>query len=224
MKRLTDVVGSAAGLLVLSPFFLVIALAVKLSGPGPVFFRQTRVGQAGRRFGMLKFRSMIPVVEHAGPLVTAGGDARVTVVGRLLRRTKIDELPQLVNVLRGEMTLVGPRPEVPRYVDIYRDRYAPILRHRPGITSACALALLREEHLLGESDDPESYYVDVILPWKIEAYRRELEQQSFWRDMRTLAATILLVRGVAPNTSAALQSEASTSCRTALADEASASA
>jgi len=224
VKRLTDVVGSAAGLLVLSPFFLVIALAVKLSGPGPVFFRQTRVGQAGRRFGMLKFRSMISVVEHTGPLVTASGDARVTAVGRLLRRRKIDELPQLVNVLRGEMTLVGPRPEVPRYVDIYRDRYASILRHRPGITSACALAMLREEHILGESDDPESYYINVILPWKIEAYRCELAQQSFWRDMRTLAATVLLVRGIAPKTSVALQSAEFTSRRTARADEVRASA
>ncbi len=127
MKRLTDVGASAAGLLMLSPVFVLLAVAVKLSGPGPVFFRQMRVGRAGRPFGMFKFRSMVLHAEQAGPLVTVRGDPRVTAVGRVLRRTKLDELPQLVNVLRGEMTLVGPRPEVPRYVDHYRELYAPDL-------------------------------------------------------------------------------------------------
>ena len=224
MKRLTDVVGSAVGLLLLSPVFALVALAVRLSGPGPVLFRQSRVGRGGRCFGMLKFRSMVSAAEKAGPLVTASGDARVTVVGRLLRRFKLDELPQLVNVLRGEMTLVGPRPEVPRYVDIYRDRYAPLLQHRPGITSLCALALLREEHILGVSDDPESYYIDVILPRKIDAYRGELARQSFWRDMRTLAATVLPVRGLAPDASPAIRSVACTSRQSAHVDEVRASA
>ncbi len=224
MTRLMDVVASACGLLVLSPVFGLVALAVKLSGPGPVFFRQTRVGQAGRPFAMLKFRSMVVTAEAAGPLVTARGDTRVTAVGRLLRRTKLDELPQLVNVLRGEMALVGPRPEVPRYVDIYPDRYAPILRRRPGITSPCALALLREEHLLGDSDDPERYYIDVILPRKIEAYRRELAQQSFWRDVRTLAATVLPVRGLAPEPTVVVRGLEFASRSRSLADEVRASA
>jgi lipopolysaccharide/colanic/teichoic acid biosynthesis glycosyltransferase len=224
LKRLTDVVASTVGLVVLSPVLALVALAVRLSGPGPVLYRQTRVGRDGRRFGMLKFRSMVPAADQAGPLVTARGDARVTTVGRWLRRAKIDELPQLVNVLRGEMTLVGPRPEVPRYVDLYRERYAPILRHRPGITSACALALLREEHLLGEADDPERYYVDVILPHKIDAYRRELAHQSFWRDVRTLAATVLPIRGLAPDPAAVERGMEFASRRHAVADEVRASA
>jgi len=224
LKRLTDVVASALGLVVLSPVFVLAALAVRLSSPGPVLFRQTRVGQGGQPFDMLKFRSMVPAAEHAGPLVTARGDARVTAVGRWLRRGKIDELPQLVNVLRGEMTLVGPRPEVPRYVDLYRDRYAPILRHRPGITSPCALALLHEEHLLGEAEDPEGYYIDVVLPRKIEAYRSELAQQSFWRDVRTLAATVLPVRGLAPDPAVAVRSLDFAASRRALVDEVRATA
>jgi lipopolysaccharide/colanic/teichoic acid biosynthesis glycosyltransferase len=224
LKRVLDIVASATGLVVLSPFFALIACAVRMSGPGPVFFRQTRVGQGGRCFGMLKFRSMVPSAERTGPQVTAIGDVRVTTIGRLLRRTKVDELPQLVNVLRGEMTLVGPRPEVPRYVDVYRDRYAPILRHRPGITSACALALMREEHILGESDDPETYYIDVILPRKIEAYRREFAAPSFWRDMRTLAATVLPVRGLAPEASPAMRGAEFAARGTVLAEEVRASA
>jgi lipopolysaccharide/colanic/teichoic acid biosynthesis glycosyltransferase len=224
VKRLTDVLGSAAGLVVLSPLFLLIALAVRLSGPGPIFFRQIRVGRDGRRFGLWKFRSMVASADHAGPLVTASGDVRVTAVGRCLRRCKLDELPQLINVLRGEMSLVGPRPEVPRYVDLYPDRYAPILRHRPGLTSPCTLALLREEQLLAQSSDPEGFYIDVILPRKIDAYQRELGQQSFWRDLRTLAATMLPVPGLAPATTAAFVEPAYSAHRTAVAEGVRASA
>lgn len=200
VKRVLDVVGSLFGLVVLSPLFLLIAVAVKASGPGPVFFGQLRVGRDGQLFRLWKFRSMVHAAEALGPAITVCGDVRVTAVGRFLRRCKLDELPQLLNVLKGEMSLVGPRPEVPRYVDLYQDRYAPILRHRPGITSACALGLLREEHLLAACDDPEGYYVDVLLPRKIEAYRHEFAAPSFWRDVRTLAATVLPVRGLAPAT------------------------
>jgi lipopolysaccharide/colanic/teichoic acid biosynthesis glycosyltransferase len=224
LKRLTDIVGSAVGLVVLSPFFMFIALAVRFSGPGPVLFRQVRVGRGGRPFGLWKFRSMVHDADAVGPLVTARGDARVTVVGRVLRRFKLDELPQFVNVLRGDMSLVGPRPEVPRYVDMYRDRYTPILRHRPGITSACAIALWREEHLLGSSEDPEGYYIDVILPRKIEAYRHEFATPSFWRDVRTLAATVLPMRPLVPDSLASWPERPCSPGRETLADEVRASA
>ncbi len=189
--RSFDLAASVIGLVLLSPVFLLVALAIVVLSPGPVFFRQVRVGRYGQPFTLVKFRSMVHRRRVDGPLVTASGDNRITPLGRWLRRTKMDELPQLWNVVCGHMALVGPRPEVPRYVDAYPELYAPVLRHRPGITSACTLALREEERLLQQAADPERFYLEEILPRKIEAYRREAREQSFGRNLRTIVATVL---------------------------------
>jgi lipopolysaccharide/colanic/teichoic acid biosynthesis glycosyltransferase len=191
-KRAVDVACSAAGLVLLSPALAAAAVAVKLSSPGPVLFRQARVGLRGRPFRIAKFRSMR--CHCSGSAVTAGGDCRVTRVGRLLRRTKLDELPQLWNVLVGEMSLVGPRPEVQRYVDLFRDEYARILTVRPGITDFAAVEYRDEESVLAAAPDVEAAYVERVLPAKIRLYHRYLDEMSLRTDLtlvlRTLAALI----------------------------------
>ena len=187
------------GLLALSPLLLLIAIAVKLSSPGPVLFRQHRVGQHGSLFELLKFRSMVVRPSGEGPLVTAGGDRRITPVGRILRGAKLDELPQLWNVLRGDMSLVGPRPEVPRYVAHYPDLFALALQQRPGITDVCTLHLRNEEQVLATAADPERYYVEQLLPRKLAASIREGWKRNLWRDLRVIAGTLLpMLRGIAP--------------------------
>jgi lipopolysaccharide/colanic/teichoic acid biosynthesis glycosyltransferase len=190
-KRLLDIVASAAGLLLLSPLLAAAAIAVRLDSPGPSLFRHERVGRNGRRFHVLKFRSMTH--RSKGAEVTAAGDWRITRVGRILRKTKLDELPQLLNVLVGEMSLVGPRPEVQRYVDLFPAEYAEILRVRPGITDLAAIEYRDEERLLAASADPESEYRSVVLPAKIALYRKYLAERSFATDLRILARTIAAV-------------------------------
>jgi len=191
-KRTMDVVCAGAGLLLLSPLLVLLVLAVRLSSPGPVLFRQLRVGWKGRPFDVLKFRSMR--VGCSGPEITAAGDARVTRVGRQLRRYKLDELPQLWNVLVGDMSLVGPRPEVPRFVRCFPADYALILTIRPGITDYATLQYRDEESLLATAPDPESTYVQTVLPAKIRLYHRYLDEMSLKTDLvlvfRTLAAVI----------------------------------
>jgi lipopolysaccharide/colanic/teichoic acid biosynthesis glycosyltransferase len=187
-KRALDVLLSGAGLLLLSPLLAGAALAVKLSSPGPVLFRQERLGRGGRPFRILKFRSMR--VDGAGPSVTAAGDDRVTGVGRLLRRSKVDELPQLWNVLVGDMSLVGPRPEVRRYADLFPADYASILAVRPGITDFAAVEYRDEERLLARARDPEATYVQVVLPAKIRLYHRYLAEMSMQTDVRLLVRTL----------------------------------
>ncbi len=192
VKRGLDVAISAAGLVLLSPVLAGAAMAVKLTSPGPALFRQSRVGREGRPFPILKFRSMR--VGASGPSITAGGDGRITRVGRLLRRSKIDELPQLWNVLAGDMSLVGPRPELQRYVERFPADYARILSIRPGITDYAALEYRDEESVLATSPDPEAAYVQVVLPAKIRLYHRYLDEMSLTTDLtlvlRTLAAVL----------------------------------
>jgi lipopolysaccharide/colanic/teichoic acid biosynthesis glycosyltransferase len=192
LKRGMDVLLSAGGLTVLAPVLLALAAAVKVSSPGPVLFRQVRVGRHGRPFRIAKFRSMRS--GESGPAVTAGGDPRITPVGRFLRRYKLDELPQLWNVIAGQMSLVGPRPEVQRYVDRFAADYARILHIRPGITDYAALEYRDEERILADAVDAERAYVEVVLPAKIELYHRYLDEMSLWTDvkliLRTLAALI----------------------------------
>lgn len=190
-KRGLDVLASLGGLVVLSPVLLGCALAVRLDSPGPVLFRQVRVGRGGRPFQLLKFRSM----RHgaAGAAVTSAGDARITGVGRMLRRSKLDELPQLLNVLRGDMSLVGPRPEVERYVRMFPEAYQRILSVRPGITDFAAIEYRDEERILAASGDPERAYVEQVLPAKIALYDRYLAERSLWTDLSLLAKTILAV-------------------------------
>ncbi|WOQ16972.1 sugar transferase [Raineyella sp. W15-4] len=192
MSRARDFAVSAVGLFLLMPIFLLIALMIRLDSPGPVFFRQTRVGLYGRPFLIHKFRTMR--VGAAGPAVSTATDSRITRVGMFLRRTKLDELPQLIDVLHGAMSLVGPRPEVPHYVSLWPDDLRPIiLSVRPGITDPVTVGLRSEADILAQSPDPELTYVEELLPLKAQAYIEYIRTQSFWGDIRTILATFVAV-------------------------------
>lgn len=192
VKRAFDIAGALGGLVATAPLIAASAVLVKLSSPGPIFFRQERVGRAGRPFEMIKFRTMR--VDASGPQVTAGTDSRITPIGRILRKTKLDELPELVNVLRGDMSLVGPRPEVPRYVALYPDEDREFLqRVRPGITDPVTVRLRNEEEILARSNDPEMTYRTELLPMKVRLYRDYLENASLATDLRVLFDTVRVV-------------------------------
>jgi len=190
IKRGFDVLASLTGLVLLSPVLAVVALAIKLTSPGPVFFRQERVGRGFRRFEILKFRTMVPDAPKLGGQLTAGEDPRITRVGRLLRKIKLDELPQLINVLKGDMSFVGPRPEVPRYVEIFRDDYRELLTVRPGITDLASLKYRDESEVLGRSSDPETTYVEQVLPEKIALGKQYLRRSSLWFDVGLIFKTL----------------------------------
>ena len=190
MKRTFDFLASSLGLCLLSPLFLLVAIAIRLESPGPVFFRQDRVGKDGKNFLICKFRSMVANASGIGPLITTAGDARITRVGRFLRRTKLDELPQLLNVWRGEMSLVGPRPEVPTYVALYNERQREVLSVRPGITDPASIAYADEEEILGEASDPARVYVEEILPRKLELNLQYIERMSLPYDVWVIWKTI----------------------------------
>ena len=190
-KRVFDAVVSGAALVVLSPVLAVCAVAVMVDDPGPALFRQTRVGLGGTSFEILKFRSMR---RGAGLQITSGGDSRITRVGRVLRATKLDELPQLVNVVRGDMSLVGPRPEVPRYVAEWPAAAREvILSVRPGITDPGSIAFRHEETELAAAEDPERHYVDVILPKKVALYMDYVRTRTFVGDLALVFRTIAAV-------------------------------
>jgi len=194
LKRGFEAVAAGILLLVLSPLLAAVALAVRCSGPGPILFRQGRVGLRGKPFDILKFRTM-RTSPDAGPLITSAGDPRVTRVGRVLRRWKLDELPQLVNVLRGEMSFVGPRPEVPRYVDMFAEAYQELLAVRPGITDLASLTFRDEETLLARSANAEELYVHEILPRKLALSRAYVQQRSLGLDVRLIARTVAAILG-----------------------------
>lgn len=187
-KRLFDLVCAAAGLIVASPLLVLIALAVVGTSRGPVFFRQERIGRGFAPFRIVKFRTMYEGID--GPLVTSRGDRRVTPVGRFLRRTKLDELPQLWNVVCGDMSLVGPRPEVRRYAEMFRADYELILQARPGITDPASLKFRREELLLATASDPEAKYVSEILPQKIALAKEYVRTRSFAGDLVLILRTV----------------------------------
>ncbi len=192
LPRWFEVPAAALGLLLLSPLLLMIAVAVRLSSRGPILFRQERVGRGGRPFVMLKFRSMR--MHAGGAQITRSGDPRITAVGRLLRKTKLDELPELWNVLRGDMSLVGPRPEVPRFVDLGDPSWQTVLAVRPGLTDPVTLSLRNEEELLAKaSGDPEEYYRNVLQPRKLRGYAVYLHGRSWWTDVKVLAKTMVAV-------------------------------
>jgi len=189
IKRAFDIVCSGLGLLLLAPLLLVLALWIKLDSNGPVLFRQERVGRFGERFMIHKFRTMR--MDNAGPQITVGVDPRITGAGRLLRRTKLDELPQLWDVLRGEMSLVGPRPEVPRYVALYPEaQRAVVLSVRPGITDLASLQYRDEGEQLARAADPERAYVEQVLPAKLALSARYVQEASFAGDLRLILATL----------------------------------
>ena len=190
LKRWFDLVMAGLGLLLLLPLGLLIALIIKLSDGGPVFYNQRRIGQFGRPFPIRKFRSMVVNAEKLGLPVTPEGDPRITWMGRLLRKTKLDELPLLMNGLVGEMSLVGPRPEAWKYVDMFADDFTEILRVRPGITDPASIEFRDEGAILARSTDPERTYIEDILPQKIRLAKTYIAQQSCWGDFRLLVNTV----------------------------------
>jgi lipopolysaccharide/colanic/teichoic acid biosynthesis glycosyltransferase len=177
----------------MGPLFIAAAVAIKLNSRGPVFFVQERVGRNFRPFWIYKFRTMVADADRRGGQLTAGADPRITRVGRWLRRTKIDELPQLINVLLGDMSLVGPRPEVPRYVEMFRDEYAVVLSVRPGLTDPASVKYRDEAGILAASSDPEQEYVRRILPDKIALAREYVARATFSSDLVVLVRTLLRI-------------------------------
>lgn len=192
-KRLFDLVAAILGLIVLAPLFLVIAAWIRLDSPGPVFYRQQRVGRGGALFNIIKFRTMVARPVDAREL-TVGRDPRITNAGHFLRHYKLDELPQLLNVVQGTMSLVGPRPEVPRYVACYpAEARALVLSVAPGITDWAAILYKNESAILGRATDPERVYIDTILPAKLDYYMRYVRERSFWLDLRIIWRTIAAI-------------------------------
>lgn len=188
-RRLFDVGAAGVGLAVLAPVLLITAAAIKLHDGGRVFYRAQRVGKGGELFELYKFRTMVHEADRQGPGITSSGDSRITPVGRVLRRTKLDELPQLINVLRGDMTLVGPRPEDPRYVALYTPTQRQILEVRPGITSAASLAYRHEEQMLS-GPDWEEVYRRRVMPEKLSIDLEYISRRTFWSDVMLIVRTI----------------------------------
>jgi len=190
-KRIFDLLLAAAGLILLSPLLAAIAVWIKLDSPGPVFFRQERVGRLGRSFRIHKFRTMRHADADAGAQLTVGEDARITRAGRALRPRKLDELPQLIDVLLGDMSLVGPRPEVPRYVALYppalRDK---VLSVRPGITDFASIEYRDEGRMLAEAADPERAYIEQVMPAKLRFAADYVDRMSLLTDLRLIGATV----------------------------------
>lgn len=193
LKRLFDVAASAAGLLLLAPLLLAIAVWIRLDSPGPVFFRQERVGLRGQPFRIFKFRSMVTDADKKGLAITVGRDRRITRVGAILRKTKLDELAQLLNVLAGQMSFVGPRPEVERYVRLYTPYQRQVLLVRPGITDYASIAYRNENDLLAGAEDPEKMYIEQIMPDKIELNMKYLREISPLADIKLILKTVAAV-------------------------------
>ena len=192
-KRLFDIVSSGIGLLCLAPVFVVMAIWIKLDSRGPVFYRQTRVGRYGRDFRIFKFRSM-RVGSDKGRQITVGErDPRITRFGYFIRRYKIDELPQLINVFLGDMSIVGPRPEVRKYVDLYSEEQRKVFQVRPGITDLASIKYRNENELLSQVDDPDTYYIDVIMPDKLTINLEYIHHQSFMGDIKIIFNTLFKI-------------------------------
>jgi len=189
MKRFLDIVAATTALLVLAPLLGAVALLIKLDSRGPVFFKQQRIGKGFRPFWIYKFRTMRQGAEAALPPLTVSADPRITRVGGFLRQSKIDELPQLFNIVKGDMTLVGPRPEVPRYVAAFRRDYEEILTVRPGLTDLASLKYRDESALLGQSADPEEEYLKRVLPDKIRLGKEYIRRSSLLLDLALIAKT-----------------------------------
>lgn len=193
LKRAMDIAISGAALCVLWPVLLLIALAIVIDDPGPVFYRQVRVGRGGKEFRIFKFRTMVVDADKKGLQITVGRDSRITRMGALLRKTKLDELAQLLNVFLGQMSFVGPRPEVPRYVAMYTPYQRQVLLVRPGITDYASIAYRNENDLLAGAEDPERMYVEEIMPAKLELNMKYLRRVSPLEDIRLILATIAAV-------------------------------
>lgn len=193
MKRIFDIIASAFGLILLSPLFLILAIWIKCDSKGPVFYRQVRVGKNNKDFRIFKFRSM-RVGSDKGSLVTIGGrDPRVTRSGYFIRKFKLDEFPQLINVFVGDMSLVGPRPEVRHYVDYWTPEQMHVLDVRPGITDPASIKFRNENELLEQAEDPEKYYIEVVMQEKLKLYLEYVQNHSFWGDIKLIFQTFKVI-------------------------------
>ena len=193
IKRIIDTVGSCIGLLLLLPVFLLVAIAIKLDSPGPVLYRQERVGRGGSPFRLFKFRTMHVNADRMQIITVGKRDTRITSVGLFLRRFKLDELPQLINVLNGEMSLVGPRPELKKFTDLYTPEQRSVLAVRPGITDPASIHFRNENEMLEGKPDPIAYYVDEILPVKLSLNMKYLQDRSTLKDLRIILMTALSI-------------------------------
>lgn len=189
MKRLFDIIASACGLIVLSPLFIILSVWIKLDSKGPVFYRQVRVGRHNKDFRIFKFRSMRVGADKQGLITVGGRDPRVTRSGYFIRKYKLDEFPQLINVLIGDMSLVGPRPEVRKYVDMYTEEQMRVLDVRPGITDLASIRYRNENELLEKAEDPDQFYVDVIMQDKLAINLEYVANHSFWYDIKLIFKT-----------------------------------
>ena len=194
-KRVFDILAATILLLLLSPVFLILAIAIKIDSPGKVFYRQVRVTQYGRRFRIFKFRSMVSDADRKGTLVTVSGDTRVTKIGKFIRRYRLDEIAQLLNVICGDMTFVGTRPEVPRYTDQYTSEMMATLLIPAGITSLASIYYKDESKILDASDDPDRVYVEKVLPAKMYHNLKAIEEFSFFGDVKIMFMTLFAVLG-----------------------------
>lgn len=195
LKRLFDIVASFCGIVILFPLIVIVSILIKLTSKGPVLFKQVRVTKNGRLFKIYKFRTMRENSE-SNKQITVGNDSRITGVGHILRKTKLDELPQLFNVLKGEMSLVGPRPEVPKYVELYTEEQREILKVSAGITDYASIYFSNESELLGEAENPEEFYIKKIMPYKIELNKKYIKEIGIVTDIKLIILTILKILGL----------------------------
>ena len=195
LKRLFDIVASFCGIVILFPLIVIVSILIKLTSKGPVLFKQVRVTKNGRLFKIYKFRTMRENSE-GNKQITVGNDSRITGIGHILRKTKLDELPQLFNVLKGEMSLVGPRPEVPKYVELYTEEQREILKVSVGITDYASIYFSNESELLGEAENPEEFYIKKIMPYKIELNKKYIKEIGIVTDIKLIILTILKILGL----------------------------
>ena len=193
IKRIFDIVMSLIGLIILGIPMIIIGIIIKLSSEGPVFYKQVRVGKSNKDFKILKFRTMIVDADKKGMQITVGKDPRITGIGHFLRKTKIDELPQLINVLKGEMSFVGPRPEVRKYVEMYNDYQKNVLKIKPGITDLASIEYRDESTLLGQSANPEKTYIEEIMPTKLKLNLKYMQEFSFFYDIKLILKTLVKI-------------------------------
>lgn len=191
IKRVFDFFAALIGIIVISPILIVVSIAIKLDSPGNIMFLQKRVGKDEKEFYIYKFRTMVTDAEKLGKQITVGKDSRITKVGAFLRKYKIDELPQLFNVLKGDMSLVGPRPEVPKYVALYNEEQKKVLSVRPGITDLASLRYSDENEILGKVDNPEEYYINVIMKDKLNLNLEYIEKSNLFFDISLIIKTII---------------------------------
>lgn len=191
VKRIFDFICSTLGLIALSPVLIAIVIKIKTGSDGPVFFKQIRVGEKNKEFKILKFRTMVVDAEKLGRQITVGNDSRITKIGAFLRKYKLDELPQLINVFKGDMSLVGPRPEVPRYVEMYNEEQKKVLDVKPGITDLASIRYRDENDLLGEAENPDDFYINTIMPDKLALNLEYINNNNVFLDIYIILKTII---------------------------------